>query len=256
MITLDGQTVLVTGAAGGIGAATAAVLLDAGAHVALHWHSGAGAAAELAAAYPDRATTVQADLGRKAAVAELWRAAGDWAAGTPAGGLTALVNNAATMPYSAPEDPYEDWDRDWDRVWAVNVRAVADLSRLAVLAFTARGGGRIVNVASRAAFRGDMPDAMHYAASKGAVVALTRSLAKGYARQGVLAYTVAPGWVRTERVAPRIDDPANAHMLDEVPMGDAAPPREVGNLIAFLLSGLATHATGATVDINGASYFH
>mgnify|MGYP006275034955 CR=1 FL=1 len=251
MITLEGQRVLVTGASKGIGAATARVLLEAGAHVALHWHTAEGEVSDLAHGYPGRTTAVQADLADKEAVAALWQAADGWAEG-----LTGLVNNAALMPYSAPEDPWEQWDQDWDRAWAVNVRAVADLCRLAVAGFRHRGGGRIVNIASRAAFRGDLPDAMHYAATKGAVVALTRSLAKGYAAQGVLAYTVAPGWVRTDRVAGRIDDPANAHMLAEIPMGDAAPPREVGNLVAFLLSGLATHATGATVDINGASYFH
>jgi len=252
MITLEGKTVLVTGASKGIGAAIARVCLEAGARVILHWNSEEGEAAALARAYgADRSKLVQADLADKQAVRRLWREAADWA-----GGLDGLVNNAAVMPYSAPDDALEAWDADWEASWAVNVRAVADLCREAVRHMRQRGTGSIVNIASRAAFRGDLPDAMHYAASKGAVVALTRSLAKSYAKDGLSVYAVAPGWVRTERVAPRIDAPENAHMLAEIPMGEAAPPREVANIVAFLLSGLAPNATGATVDINGASYFH
>lgn len=250
MITLEGKRILVTGASKGIGAATARVLLEAGAKVALHWHTAEAEAGALAEAFAERSTLVHADLGNQTMARHCFAEAVDWA-----GGLDGLVNNAAVMPYSAPEDATEAWDADWDTVWRVNVRAVADLCRAAVLHFKSdHRGGAIVNIASRAGFRGDLPDAMHYAASKGAVVALTRSLAKGYAKDGIRAYTVAPGWVRTERVAERIDaDPA---ATAEIPMGEAAPPREVGNIVAFLLSGLAEHATGATVDINGASYFH
>lgn len=252
MITLDGKICLVTGASRGIGAATARVLLEAGACVIAHWNSELAEVEALQADFGgDRVLALRADLSDREAVRALWRGALGWR-----GRIDALVNNAALMPYSAPEDPLEEWDRDWDMAWAVNVRAVADLSREAVLHMKARGSGSIVTMASRAAFRGDLPDAMHYAASKGALVALTRSLAKGYAKDGIRAFIIAPGWVRTERVAPRIDAPENAHMLAEVPMGEAAPPREVGNIVAFLLSGLVEHATGATIDINGASYFH
>ncbi|GER00001.1 NAD-dependent epimerase [Iodidimonas gelatinilytica] len=263
MITFEGKNFLVTGASKGIGAATAHVLLKAGANVALHWHNDEAQAAILAETFgPDRTHLFRADLGDQQAVRGLFVDAVKWAQSLHgAGRLDGIVNNAATMPYSGPEDARADWDADWDQVWRVNVRAVADLCREAVLHFRESGpdgnrpaGGMIVNIASRAAFRGDMPDAMHYAASKGAVVALTRSLAKGYAQDGIRAYCVAPGWVRTDRVASRIDESPTA--LAEIPMGAAAPPEEVGNLVAFLLSGLAHHATGATIDINGASYFH
>jgi 3-oxoacyl-[acyl-carrier protein] reductase len=113
-----------------------------------------------------------------------------------------------------------------------------------------------VNVASRAAFRGDTIDGLHYAASKGAVVALTRSIARGYAKDGILAFIVAPGWVKTD-MASVIYEPGHAgyeSALTEIPMGDAAPPEQVANMIVFLLSGKVDHATGATFDINGASY--
>ncbi|MGF1606345.1 MAG: SDR family NAD(P)-dependent oxidoreductase [Rhodothalassiaceae bacterium] len=245
---LEGQRLLITGASRGIGAAAAAAALDHGAQVVGQYVTAEGALAGLRDRFgADRVHAVRADLAEPAAVDAVWQQAMAWT-----GGLTGLVNNAAVMPYSGPADP--GWAEDWQHAWAVNVRAVADLCRHAVLAFPEAGGGRIVNIASRAAFRGDMPDAMHYAASKGAVVALTRSLAKGYARDKIGAFIVAPGWVKTERVLPRLADKPEA--VAEIPIGDACPPEQVGALICFLLSGQVDHATGGTFDINGASYFH
>ncbi len=252
MISLKGQVILLTGASRGIGAATAEVLLTAGADVILHYNSGQGKAAALLEQYGEqRCCLIRADLARTEDVDQLWRAALDWK-----GQLDGIVNNAAVMLAAAPEDSLEDWRADWRKTLNVNVGAVADLCRYAIRHFKENGGGSMVNIASRAAFRGDLPGSFHYAASKGAVVALTRSIAKGYAEEGIYAYAVAPGWVGTDRIQPMLDTPGNEFMLKEVPMGAAAPPEQVGNIVAFLLSGLATHATGATFDINGASYFH
>ena len=252
MITLDGRVILLTGASKGIGAATADRLLVAGADLVLHYNAAPGHTAELVERHgADRCMAVQADLGTADAVDRLWADALAWR-----GRIDGLVNNAAVMLSASPDDPMEAWRADWQRTLAVNVTAVADLCRHAVAHFKERGGGTVVNIASRAAFRGDLPDAMHYAASKGAVVALTRSLAKAYAADDILVYAVAPGWVGTQRIRAKLDEPGNQRLLADVPMGDAAPPEEVGNIVAFLMSGLARHATGATVDINGASYFH
>lgn len=243
---LKGRAILVTGASRGIGAATASLAAEQGAHVIAHYNSEPLAAEALAADYgADRVLTLKADLSDAAQVAGLWQQAVDWR-----GGLDGLVNNAATMPYSAPGDAH--WDSHWGQSWSVNVKAVADLCALATL--HERRPVRLVNVASRAAFRGDMPDAMHYAASKGAVVALTRSLAKGYAQDQVFAFIVAPGWVKTERVLPRLSEKPEA--MAEIPMGEAVPPTQVARLICFLLSGQLDHSTGGTFDINGGSYFH
>jgi 3-oxoacyl-[acyl-carrier protein] reductase len=130
---------------------------------------------------------------------------------------------------------------------------VADLCREAIKTFEPQGGGRIVTVASRAAFRGDVPDCMHYAASKGAVVSLMRTIARGYARAGIYGFLIAPGWVDTDMAA-MVHEPGNEYMLKEIPMGKLAPPEDIGNMVAFLLSGLVDNATGTTIDINGASY--
>ena len=111
----------------------------------------------------------------------------------------------------------------------------------------------IVTVASRAAFRGDVPEGLHYAASKGGLVAMMRSIARAFAKDGIFGFIIAPGWVKTD-MASLIYEPGNEYKLKEIPIGDAAPPEEVANMIAFLLSGKVDHATGATFDINGASY--
>jgi 3-oxoacyl-[acyl-carrier protein] reductase len=252
MPSLDQQTLLITGASRGIGAAVAKAALEEGATVIGSYRQGPGALEQLQDGYgSDRVLALQSDLATPKAGAALWREAL-----AKAGRIDALVNNAGIAPMSGIDDDDETWHRDWADVLAVNTQAVADLCREAVRQFRKTGGGRIVNVASRAAFRGDTLDGLHYAASKGAVVALTRSIARGYAEEGILAFIVAPGWVKTD-MASVIYEPGHAgyeSALTEIPMGDAAPPEQVANMIVFLLSGKVDHATGATFDINGASY--
>ncbi|WP_262694778.1 SDR family NAD(P)-dependent oxidoreductase [Kordiimonas aquimaris] len=255
MISFDGQTFLVTGASRGIGAAAASILLKAGANVVGSYATSPGALAVLAEEFgSDRIVAVQADLGENDAGFRLWNEAMDFK-----GNIDGLVNNAGIMPSTAHDTDNQTWTADWANVMAVNVQAVADLCKAAIMHFeTMRrqndtATGRIITVASRAAFRGDSSDAIHYAASKGAVVAMMRSIARAFAKDGIYAYLIAPGWVKTDMAAVAYE-PGNEHMLKEIPIGDAAPPEEIGNMIAFLLSGLIDHATGATFDINGASY--
>lgn len=242
---------LVTGSSRGIGAAVAEKLLADGFCVVGHYNRSEGALQALRKQHPHTLLVVQANLESDEDLEKLWSAALSWK-----GRVQALVNNAAVISSLRPETSLSEWRQEWRRTMRVNLDAAADLCRLALLHFLEAGGGTFVNVASRAAFRGDLPDAMHYAASKGGLVALTRSLAKNYARHKVYAYTIAPGWVATERVLPKLSAKGNEFMLNEVPMGQPAPAQEVANVIAFLLSGAALHATGGTFDINGASYFH
>jgi len=255
MIKFAGETILVTGASRGIGAATARILLENGANVVGSYAHAPGALAEMQAEYgTDRIHHAQVDLGQTGAGFRLFEAALAYT-----GSIEGVVNNAGIMPSTPIDASEEDWLKDWARVMAVNVQAVADVCKAAINHFEAHSHiepnnkGRIVTVASRAAFRGDTPDMMHYAASKGALVAMMRTIARGFAGKGIYGYIIAPGWVNTD-MASVAYEPGNEHMLKEIPMGEAAPPEEIGNMIAFLLSGLADHATGATFDINGASY--
>lgn len=250
MLTLGGQTILITGASRGIGATTARIALEAGASIIGSYRKDAGALDRLLVQHgPARVRSVKANLAESGAGRALWQEALELSGGA----IHGQVNNAGIAPATSIDADDETWQRDWTDVLAVNTRAVADLCREAVLYFRQHGGGRIVTVASRAAFRGDTADYLHYAASKGAVVALMRSIARAWAKDRVLAFTVAPGWVKTD-MASLIYEPGNETALAEIPMGDAAPPEEVANMIVFLLSGKVDHATGATFDINGASY--
>jgi NAD(P)-dependent dehydrogenase (short-subunit alcohol dehydrogenase family) len=135
---------------------------------------------------------------------------------------------------------------------AVNVQAPADICRAAIAHFRATGGGIVINIASRAGHRGDGPDHAAYAASKGAVLAMTKTYARALAGENILFYAIAPGWVET-RMAPQ--DVENRKLaVKDIPLGRVAAPEEVAEMIAFLASGACPSATGATFDINGASY--
>jgi 3-oxoacyl-[acyl-carrier protein] reductase len=251
LVDLSGKIALVTGGSKGIGAASIRLLARSGAKVVLHYSSGQAEAERLAADIgSDSCALVRADLRRRGAAAELWRASVE-----AFGRIDLLVCNAALVAPLMLDAADEQWDRVWADTMQVNVRAIADLYRAALPHFLI-GGGSIIAVASRAAFRGDETHLMHYAASKGALVALTRSIAKNFAADGITAYIVAPGFVRTERQEAVIATRGEADMLRDVPLGEMCTPDAVANVIAFLASGLARHATGATIDINGASYFH
>jgi len=116
--------------------------------------------------------------------------------------------------------------------------------------------GIIINIASRAAFRGDAPDYIHCAASKGGAIALTRSIARGFAADNILAFAIASDVVKTEKADKFIQEYGEAAVTRDISLGKIAPPQDVANVIAFLASGLAFHATGTTIDTTGAFYMH
>lgn len=251
-INLDGKVVLVTGASKGIGAAIVRGLAKTGAFVVAHYAQDAAGAEKLASEIgSDKCIAVQADLSQQEGSKELWSKALAWQ-----GHIDVLVCNAALVERCSLDDGEEAWRSAWTAALSVNVSAVAELCGLAIKHFRGQGGGTIINMASRAAFRGDDAELMHYAASKGAIVALTRSIAKSYGKEKVLAYIVAPGFVRTERQEGVIKLRGEAVMTKDIPLGEMATPEDVANCVTFLASGLARHATGTTIDINGASYFH
>ncbi|MBW4464744.1 MAG: SDR family oxidoreductase [Pegethrix bostrychoides GSE-TBD4-15B] len=247
MIDLSEKVVLVTGSSQGIGAAIALTLAQAGARVILHYGQSQDKAAEIA--QQTNGYLVQADLSQPGAAQILWQKAQAWQ-----GNIDVIVNNAAIMPAAGVEDEWEVWTATWQTTLQVNLVAVADLCRCAISHFQSRQGGTIINIASRAAFRGDGPEYMHYAASKGGVISLTRSIARSFASDQILAYAVAPGFVLTERTAAVMQEKGADSVTSDIPMGQPVPPQEVANIVAFLASGLAPHATGSTFDINGASY--
>jgi 3-oxoacyl-[acyl-carrier protein] reductase len=249
MIDLSGRVVLVTGAAGGIGSATARTVHAAGGTVIVHDVS-AGPLAALAQSRGDRVPPVVGDHRDRAETQQLWSDAL-----AAAGRIDVLVNNAGIYPPADLDLSLEDWTAVWDRSLGVNLIAPAILCREAIRTYAGQdGGGIIVNLASRAAFRGEDPEFWHYAAAKAGIVAMTRTIARQYGRQGVTAFAIAPGYVDTPFNAPFAEKFGVAAAARDTGLGEVAQPQDVANVIAFLASGLARHATGTTIDINGASY--
>ncbi|QYE34503.1 SDR family oxidoreductase [Polymorphobacter sp. PAMC 29334] len=244
--------ILLTGSTRGIGAAAHAALIAAGATVVGHGsRDGDG---------PDT-VTIGADLAEPGAGDRLWDAALDRLGGR----IDVLVNNAGVFE-AAPLADAAAWETAWERSWRINLQAAADLSRRAVLHFQERGSldkkardtsgvaGRIVNVSSRAAFRGDSPAHWHYAAAKAGMVAMTRSIARAYAADGIVAFVVAPGFTMTGMAEEFLASREGDKVIADIPLGRVASAAEVAETIRWLSLDAPASLTGAVLDVNGASY--
>lgn len=227
--------ILVTGASRGIGAAILQAL-DLPAVKAV----GQGTSSNIPADFTD-----------PAAPRALWEAALDQLDGR----IDALINNAGIFE-AAPVDLDDDeWLTVWERTMQVNLTATAQLSRLAVRHWRERKrGGRIVSIASRAAYRGDSPAHWHYAASKAGVVAMTKSIARGFAREGILAFAICPGFTMTGMADEYMASRGGDKLLADIPLGRVAMPEEVATMARFCALEAPASMTGAVLDVNGASY--
>ena len=249
---MNDRVVLVTGASRGIGAAAARAVAESGASVIAHYASSAdGAAASVSALPDDRKLLLQADMAQPGAARGLWREAVAWR-----GRIDVVVANAAIAPETPFESSDEEWDAGWDAILRVNVLEPVSLIREAVAHFRATGGGIVISLSSWAAQQGSAISSLSaYAASKAAVKAVTQTVARNYARDNVLAYVVAPGIVRTRMAEISATSRGGIDKVNAIlAMGEMAPADEVGELIAFLAGGACRHLTGATIDLNGASY--
>jgi 3-oxoacyl-[acyl-carrier protein] reductase len=239
----DGRAVLVTGASRGIGAAVARAFASAGDRVAVHYGRNEDMAREVAASLPGEGhVVVGADLGDADAVRRMVDAAADGL-----GGMDVLVNNAGVFePHPITDTTYEEWQRGWHDTLAVNLVGAANVTWCAVQHMLASGGGHIVNVSSRGAFRGE-PAQPAYGASKAGIIAFGQSLARALG-------PVAPGFTETDMAAEELVGEKGRERRAESPLGRVATPEEVAAAVVFLASPDAVMATGAVLDVNGASY--
>lgn len=252
-LDLSDQTVLVTGASRGIGRASAEALADTNASVAIHYGHSEDAAAEVADVCGQGARPFQADLSDLEATDRLVDRVVD-----AYGRLDAVVLNAGVAVQAPLDAGTETWNEAWTETMQVNLRAPELLCRHALRHFRSRTppGGRIISVASRAAFRGDTPDYLSYAASKAGLVALTRSIARAFGEDGVKAFILAPGFVRTDMAEDFIDTYGEEHAREGLALNRLTEPSDVAAFVAFLASGQADHATGTSIDVNAGSYVH
>ena len=249
-MNLQGKHVLITGASRGIGRATAIVFAQAGARVALHYHQQRIATEQLQASLASSGhILVQANVADANAVAQM---VSDTI--SKLGHIDILVNNAGIyQDHALDEVGYQDWQEAWRQIININLIGAANVAYCVAHHMIERGQGRIINVTSRGAFRGE-PTATAYGASKAGLNSFSQSLAKHLAPHNIFVSAVAPGFVETDMAQDILDSPAGEAIRQQSPLNRVARPEEVAYTILFLASEGAEFLTGSIVDINGASY--
>jgi len=248
-IDLKGKIILVTGATGGIGASTARGLAQCGATIAVHGHKQLKKAVRLALTIGNGSRPFFADL------AEPKNAEGLFQSVLAAyGRIHVLVNNAGFYHASPLRKSTEAWLADWDQTMAVNLTSAAVLSRAAIRHFRKTGGGCIINIASRAALRGDTKDFLAYAAAKAGMVAMSKTVARAFGKDNIVSFVIAPGYVRTAMTAEYIREHGEISLIREMALNKLTGPEDIVPTIVLMASGMMDHATGSTIDINAGSY--
>jgi 3-oxoacyl-[acyl-carrier protein] reductase len=232
------KNILVTGASRGIGAAIVAALQSAGHNVIGHATTSASG-------------LIAADLSIEHGAIKLWQAALDKCDGH----IDVIINNAGVFEANPISASDSEWTASWNRTMQINLTASAELCRLAILHWQESSThGRIVNIASRAAYRGDSPNHWHYAASKAGMVAMTKSIARGYASEGILAFAICPGFTMTGMAEDYLESRGGDKLLADIPLGRVASPEEIASMAAYCAVDAPASMTGAVLDANGASY--
>jgi NAD(P)-dependent dehydrogenase (short-subunit alcohol dehydrogenase family) len=232
-------TILVTGSSRGIGRAITEALRARGARVIGH------------SSLAEDADTIAADFGHPPAPQVLWEQALDRADGR----IDALVNNAGVFAANPLDVSDIAWLDAWEDTLRINLTAAAQLSRFAVRHWLQRGqGGRLIHITSRAGHRGDSPDHWHYAASKGGMLAMHKTITRAYAAQGILSFAIAPGFTDTSMAGDYLETRGGEALLADIPLGRVATPAEIATMAAFCALDAPPSMTGAVLDANGASY--
>lgn len=239
---------LVTGASRGIGKAVAISLANKGFSILVHFNKDEKAAAKLKEQLPGAGhMLLQADLSNLNGITTLFNQVKDQP-------IDVLVNNAGVYiekPLLAMD--FEEWRSVWDQTIGLNLTGPAHLSYLVSKKMVDQGGGRIINITSRGAFRGE-PDALAYGASKSGLNSFGQSLAKALAPKNVLVFTVAPGFVETDMAREALEGPRGEEIKAQSPLNRAAQPEEISKLVTYLATDAPVYLTGSIIDINGASY--
>ncbi len=248
-VKLDKNVVLLTGATSGFGEAIIRCLSQTGATVGIHFNKNRQKAEILQNEIGNNSQIFQADLNNTDETVKLFEAVI-----RTYGRIDTIVNNAGVYLSSPIDYRNTDWLDVWDRTLKINLTSAGLLCKLSIPHFIKNGGGRIINIASRAAFRGDSEEYFAYAASKGGLVALTRTIARAYGKDNIKAFIIAPGFVRTPMAEEYIEKHGEESIINELSLKKLTEPEDVAPSVVFLASGMMDHATGCTIDINAGSY--
>ncbi len=247
---LSDLNVLVTGASIGIGAAIAKYLIRQGARVGVHYNRNKDAAQQIVEMDDEgKAYAFGYDLEDVTEVKGLFKAAT-----AKFDQLDTLVLNAGVFLPHAVDLDTDAWFEIWKRTLRINLDAVGILTKLAIDHFKEQGGGRLVYIGSRAVFRGETQEYMGYAASKGGITSLARTVARSFGKDNIKAFVVSPGFTRTQMAEQFIAEYGEDRVLKEIALNELTEPEDIAPLVALMCSGLMDHATGATIDVNAGSH--
>ncbi|MEP3210061.1 MAG: SDR family oxidoreductase [Maribacter sp.] len=248
-IDLADTTILLTGASDGIGKGLAEYLLEMGAKLAVHYNSNRASAERLVVKYPHTAVAFQADLSDEDQVISLF----EKVVGHFKKIDTVILNAGVFLPHSVTLDT-QDWLAVWKETMSINLDAVGLMTKLGLDHFLKRGEGRFVYMGSRAAFRGETEEFLAYAASKGGLTSLARSVARSFGKQNIKSFVVSPGFTRTQMAERFIEMHGEERVLNEIALNELTKPKDLAPLVALMCSGAMDHATGATIDVNAGSH--
>jgi NAD(P)-dependent dehydrogenase (short-subunit alcohol dehydrogenase family) len=248
-IDLSNKKILLTGASKGIGRAVADYLMEMGAQVAVHYNSDSTSAEALVKKYSNGSRTFQADLSVESDVYRLFKEViSEFKT------LDAIVLNAGVFLEHSTDLNTEDWFAIWKKTIDINLHSVGLLTKLGIDHFKQHAGGRFIYIGSRAVFRGETEEYLGYAASKGGLTSLARSIARSFGKQNIKSFVVSPGFTRTQMAEQFIEAYGEERILNEIALNELTQPEDLAPLIAMLCSGLMDHATGATIDVNAGSH--
>lgn len=248
-IDVQGKTILLTGASDGIGRAVADYLMEMGGKLAVHYNSNKSNAEALVAKHKNGSKAFQADLSDEQEVLRLFETVVAYF-----GKLDVIILNAGVFLQQPIALDTKAWLSIWKQTMAVNLDSVGLLTKLGLDHFIAEGGGRFVYIGSRAVFRGETQEYLAYAASKGGITSLARSVARSFGKQDIKAFVVAPGFTRTQMAEKFIKTYGEEKVLNEIALNELTKPEDLSPLIALLCSGGMDHATGTTIDMNAGSH--
>ena len=252
-ITVQGltdQNILVTGASRGIGRAIAERLLQEKAIVGLHYNSGLDQIDDLVGQFGTKNTIpIQADFADEGSTVKLINQVLE-----EMGALDTIVINAGIFTPHPIDDPLELWLEGWRRTIQINLEAAAILTKLCLEHFIQNRNGRLIYIGSRAAVRGETEEYLAYAASKGGLTSLAKSVARSFGKYNIKAFVVAPGFTETEMAMDAIASIGKDKVLQNLALNELTKPEDIAPVVALMCSGQMDHATGTTIDINAGSH--